>query len=219
MLRGEDLRQEAAGLGPQMSGDIPYALRPWEAEYRNPCESAEGHSRHGAAGGLTGIPTHLVPARVRLPAPGAVTLTWTSPQPVLPWASDTYCYAEVAGPVRSGAASALARHLSGRPRHERLTQAIPVTFASAYPALVNVLGGQGAYTHESAAAGRIAVWRLLRSMARLSGTSPADAVSEYVAGLNCLTWEEPSDDIWFLHVAVEHPATGTAWLVDGQDID
>jgi hypothetical protein len=47
----------------------------------------------------------------------------------------------------------------------------------------------------------------------------AGDVSKFVRRLNCLTWDLPSDDIWSLHPAVEHPASGVSWLVDGQDVD
>ncbi|WP_328397507.1 hypothetical protein OHS70_14585 [Streptomyces sp. NBC_00390] len=221
VLRGEDLARASGSLGPELFGDIPFALQTWEAEFWDVENSPMSYGRHGSAGGFDGIPVHDVTARVGLPLPdtGATALTWTAPPPLPSWATNSGSYAEVAGPLHCTAAQALARHLSGLPRHERLTQAVPVPFAAAYPGLLKALGGQGAYTSESMALGRIAVWRLLRRMARLPDDSPADTVSEHVAGLDCLTWELPGDDIWYFHLAADHPATGTSWLVDGQDFD
>ncbi|MFD9560985.1 hypothetical protein [Streptomyces sp. NPDC059994] len=61
-----------------------------------------------------------------------------------------------------------------------------------------------------------------RGFAGLAEAAPAADVSAFVAGLTCLTWELPSDEIWFLHLAVGHHHHGgrsTSWIVDGQDVD
>ncbi|MCX4818776.1 hypothetical protein OG883_02435 [Streptomyces sp. NBC_01142] len=221
VMRGEDLTNSAAELGTELLGDIPFALESWEAAFWNPQISPKSYNRHGSAGGLTGIPTHAVTDRIPLPLPDtdAPDIAWTAPEPGLPGAVDNPSYAAVAGPLRCTAAQAASRHFHCLPIHERPSQAVPVTFPVAYPTLLGVLGGQGAYTSESTALGRIAVWRLLRRMAELPDDCPAGAVSEYVDGLTCLTWTLTSDEIWYVHLAVEHTRTGTSWLIDGQDID
>lgn len=37
--------------------------------------------------------------------------------------------------------------------------------------------------------------------------------------MNCVVWQEPDDEIWYLHLAMEDPAQGTAWVLTGNDFD
>ncbi|MFD9483262.1 hypothetical protein ACFWBX_04540 [Streptomyces sp. NPDC059991] len=222
VLRGEDL-SPADGLDPAAYGGVPLSLAPWEAES---WDVAQHPSSPGRSSGATAIASLSAVGRDRRrrlpPATGGAVPVPTTPEPLVPGAP-TYCFAGISGPVRCGAEQAAARFLSGLPAGERPSYATPIPFAAAYPDLVLALGGSSAYgTVASTALGRIAVWRMLRGFAGLSEAAPAADVSAFVAGLTCLTWELPSDEIWFLHLAVGHHHHGgrsTSWIVDGQDVD
>ncbi|MGW4634660.1 hypothetical protein [Nocardia sp. NPDC004415] len=95
-------------------------------------------------------------------------------------------------------------------------EAAVVELADAYPALLNLLGGDGAFGRGSESAGRLRLWRLLHAMA---GSTDVDDINEFVARTRCMTWRDWSDDIWYLHLAIEDPAQGISWVLDGQDFD
>lgn len=84
-------------------------------------------------------------------------------------------------------------------------------FGAVYPALVQAGSGLPGL---GSAHGRLAVWRLLGAMTGASRPAVAE-VNALVARLRCLAWADPEDELWYLHVALEDPATGLAWAVSG----
>ncbi|WP_216899862.1 hypothetical protein [Nocardia alni] len=96
-------------------------------------------------------------------------------------------------------------------------QAAEVEFAEVYPALLTILGGAAAYGGAvSESLGRLRVWRLLSALA---GSATVEDIDGFVARIRCLTWSDPCDEIWYLHLAVEDPVRRVSWVLDGQDFD
>ncbi|MFD6391897.1 hypothetical protein [Nocardia sp. NPDC060259] len=120
--------------------------------------------------------------------------------------------------VRGTAEEAIAHQLTINDweQPEEPAQAAMVDFSEAYPALLCLLGGEGAFRRASESEGRLRLWRLLYLMA---GSTDVDDINDFVARIRCMTWRDWSDDIWYMHLAVEDPAQRTAWVLDGQDFD
>ncbi|MFC9963995.1 hypothetical protein ACFVH4_07090 [Nocardia ignorata] len=120
--------------------------------------------------------------------------------------------------VRGTAEEAIAHHLTINEweQPEEPAEAAVVDFSEAYPALVCLLGGERAYGRASESHGRLRLWRLLHSMA---GSTDIDDINDFVARIRCMTWRDWSDDIWYIHLAIEDPVQRTAWVLDGQDFD
>ncbi|GAA4871385.1 hypothetical protein [Kitasatospora terrestris] len=200
VLLGEDL---AHGVEPDPGG-VPYALEPWEAA----CREGVGPVREYLPGGGARLALRALPADreglgpVDLPRPGPLAPELAATRllgAMAPWAS-AVC-------VR-GAAQQAAAHLADT---DRVTGG-PLTFPAAYPALLQLAsGGPG----HGAAQGRLAVWRLLTAMTGETVLERAE-VEALVARLRCFTWCESDDELCYLHLAVEDPATGLAWAVSGQ---
>ncbi len=53
----------------------------------------------------------------------------------------------------------------------------------------------------------------------MSGSTEVDEINDFVARTHCMTWLDWSDDIWYIHLAIEDPTQRTAWVLDGQDFD
>ncbi|MFE9424913.1 hypothetical protein ACFYNO_18285 [Kitasatospora sp. NPDC006697] len=196
---------------------VPLRLRPWETAGWEPSGRVTVYGPDGRAA----TAHHSLPdsreglAPLRLPAP-ALPLT---------------------GPVRpaTAALAALCDWLDVRCARGTAAQAAallcpaarsgPVTggylpFAAVYPALVRAGSGAGAHRRSSGAArGRLAVWRALAAIADPGGRATAAEVDALVARMRCFTWCEPADEIWHLHLALEDPASGLAWVVSGCDYD
>ncbi|WP_278262204.1 hypothetical protein [Nocardia sp. AG03] len=98
----------------------------------------------------------------------------------------------------------------------RTAEAAVVDFSDAYSALLCLLGGEGAFGRASESQGRLRLWRLLHLM---SGSTEVDEINDFVARTHCMTWLDWSDDIWYIHLAIEDPTQRTAWVLDGQDFD
>ncbi|MGK4584193.1 hypothetical protein [Kitasatospora sp. HPMI-4] len=126
--------------------------------------------------------------------------------------------------------SAAGRPLGGdalggdRPHLRRVTGG-HIPFCAAYPALVQAASDSPAL---GAANGRLTLWRALSAMTggpRLpvpaAGPPGVDVpeVNALIARLRCFTWCEPADEVWYVHLAVEDPATGLAWAVSGAELD
>ncbi|MFC8454952.1 hypothetical protein [Kitasatospora sp. NPDC057223] len=90
-----------------------------------------------------------------------------------------------------------------------------VPFSAAYPVLVQA--GAGVRAH-GVARGRLLVWRALVAMTGSDGPDRAE-VNALVARLRCFTWCDPADEVRYLHVALEDPATGLSWAVSGDDVE
>lgn len=120
--------------------------------------------------------------------------------------------------VRGTAEEAIAHQLTINDweQPEVPAQAATVDFSDAYPALLSVLGGDGAFGRASESEGRLRLWRLLYSMA---GSTDLDDINDFVARVRCMTWRDLSDDIWYIHLAIEDPTQRTTWILDGQDFD
>lgn len=215
VLRGDDL-SAVAGLDPAVFAGVPFALQPWEAAHWDPRGGMmRGFSRQGEGGGLlTAFPYGDVrrpvplprpdgPPRDRAAAPGMLGSTWIEPFT-----------------VRATAWQAAAYAASLPPDPIAVPEGGEVEFAAAYPALLAAAAGEGAYSSvESEGLGRVAVWRALAAMGGFPEPLDPAAVAELVGRLRCVAWSHPSDEIWFVHVAVEDPAQGRSWVFDGQTFD
>ncbi|MEU9131100.1 hypothetical protein AB0D08_23860 [Kitasatospora sp. NPDC048540] len=199
VLLGEDLTADAE---PDPEG-VPLTLAGWEAAGRQEGGLVPEYLRDG---GALRVPAALPATReglgqVDLPAPGEPVrgLAATRLLAVLaPWATVS-C-------VRGTGRDAAARTAPpGRVNGGHLP------FAAAYPALVRV-GSE--HPAQGAADGRLALWRVLAAMT--GGPRPSRAeIDSLVARLRCFTWSEPADEVRYLHLTLEDPATGLAWAVSG----
>lgn len=198
-LLGEDL----AGCAEPDPEGVPLALRPWEeAGWEEAVRVRDYLPDGGARRALLALPADregLGPLDLPLSAgrvPGlAATRVLAS---LAPWLQ-AVC-------VRGTAPDAAAQLAPGR---RAVAGHLP--FAAAYPALVQAGSGSPAL---GSAHGRLAVWRALAAMAGTAGPSTAE-VDALVARLRCLTWADPEDELWYLHIALEDPATGLAWALSG----
>lgn len=218
-LLGEDLSH---GAEPDPEG-VPLRLEPWEAtgwgeaarvrEYL-PAGGARSElltlpaSREGL--GEVELPSLAEQSGGRRPDGPRVARVLEGLGALAPWAG-TAC---VRGPAPA-AAALLAR---GR----RVVGGY-LPFALAYPALVRAAAVGRA---QGCAHGRLGLWRALAAMAAMSRETAGNAehaeswvdrgeVNALVARMRCFTWQEPSAGLHHLHVALEDPAGGVAWVVSG----
>ncbi|MFJ1702832.1 hypothetical protein [Kitasatospora sp. NPDC088346] len=199
VLLGEDLSAEAE---PDPEG-VPLVLAAWEAAGRQ-----EGGlvPEYLGNGGALRVPPALPATReglgpVRLPGAGELVPGQAATRllaTLAPWA--TVSCVRGTGPDAAARTAPAGRVIGGH-----------LPFTAAYPALVRV-GSEHPST--GAAHGRLALWRVLAAM---TGTArPARAeIEALVARLRCFTWSEPADELRYLHLTLEDPATGLAWAVSG----
>ncbi|WP_431681647.1 hypothetical protein [Kitasatospora sp. KL5] len=198
-LLGDDL----AGCAEADPEGVPLVLQPWEeAGWEASCRVREYLPRGGARRALLALPASredLGP--LDLPFSGSEVHGQDATRllaGLAPWLQ-AVC-------VRGTAPDAAARLAPGRSAF-----AGHLPFAAAYPALVQAASGLPAL---GSAHGRLAVWRLLTAMTGARRPAPAE-VDALVGRLRCLTWADPRDELWHLHLALEDPATGLAWAVTG----
>ncbi|MEV8093001.1 hypothetical protein [Kitasatospora sp. NPDC085879] len=197
------LGEEVAGRAEPDPEGVPLTLAAWEqAGWEESVRVRDYLPAGGARRALFALPdTREDLGPLDLPAPGPRTpgpAATRSPAGLAPWLT-TVC-------VRGTAPDAAAQLAPGR---RVLAGHLP--FAAAYPALVQAASGaRGLGT----AHGRLAVWHLLAGMAGAARPVPAE-VDALVARLRCLAWSEPRDELWYLHLALEDPATGLAWALSG----
>ncbi|GAA2747833.1 hypothetical protein GCM10010440_45200 [Kitasatospora cinereorecta] len=198
-LLGENLAHDAE---PDEEG-VPLRLQVWEAagwdEPGRVREYLPGGGARLAVQALPALREGLGPVRLPEPGPPAPALAATRLLDGLaPWAR-AVC-------VRGQAPDAAARLAS-----ERQVIGGWLPFTAVYPALVQPAA---APADRGAAQGRLAVWRLLAAMTGERRVVAAE-VDALVARLRCFTWSEPDDELSYLHLALEDPATGLAWAVSG----
>ncbi|MFD5430729.1 hypothetical protein ACFWJ4_00925 [Kitasatospora sp. NPDC127067] len=231
-LLGEDLSHAAE---PDPEG-VPLRLEPWEAAgWGETARVREYLPGGGARSALLTLPASREGlGEVELPPvaqPGGrpagprVARALAGLGALAPWAQ-TAC---VRGQAPA-AAALLAR--------DRRVVGGYLPFALAYPALVRAaaVGRSRGCAH-----GRLGLWRALAAMAgadgqggqggqggagstdgaggtdgadRAGGTD-RDEVNALVARMRCFTWQEPSAGLHHLHIALEDPASGVAWVVSG----
>ncbi|MFF4382902.1 hypothetical protein [Kitasatospora sp. NPDC001547] len=210
-LLGEDL---SYGAEPDPEG-VPLRLEPWEAAgWDEGVRVREYLPGGGARSALLTLPAsreglgevELPPAARSDGRPGGprVTRALTGLGALAPWA-ETAC-------VRGQAPAAAA--LVAR---DRWVVGGYLPFALAYPALVRAAAVGRA---QGCAHGRLGLWRALAAMAGADGPEGAEGVDRgevnaLVARMRCFTWQEPSAGLHHLHVALEDPASGVAWVVSG----
>ncbi|WP_280714935.1 hypothetical protein [Kitasatospora sp. MAP5-34] len=209
-LLGEDLRH---GAEPDEEA-VPLALEPWEVAGWDERSRVREYLRTGGARrALLALPAGregLGP--VELPAPGRVVPSAsTGPGSQVPGLAATRllggfsAWAEAVC-VCGTAPDAAAQLASGR----QVTGGF-VPFAQAYPALVQAASDGPA---AGSAQGRLALWRVLVAM-----TGESRVVAREIEGLisrvRCFTWCDPADELRYLHLAVEDPASGLAWGLSG----
>ncbi|MFE7527906.1 hypothetical protein ACFU7Y_19650 [Kitasatospora sp. NPDC057542] len=213
-LLGEDLSHQAES-DPE---GVPLRLEPWEAAgWDEAARVREYLPGGGARSALLTLPASREGlGEVELPPAGRsggrpdgprVTRALAGLGALAPWA-ETAC-------VRGQAPAAAA--LMAR---DRRVVGGHLPFALAYPALVRAAS---VGRTQGCAHGRLGMWRALAAMAAMAGADGPDgtgrvdrgAVNALVARMRCFTWQEPSAGLHHLHVALEDPASGVAWVVSG----
>ncbi|MEV7180573.1 hypothetical protein [Kitasatospora sp. NPDC093679] len=197
------LGEEVAGRAEADPEGVPFALEPWEqAGWEEGVRVRDYLPAGGARRALFALPdTREDLVRLDLPAAGRPVAGFAGARlshTLAPWLT-AVC-------VQGTAPDAAARLAPGR---RVLAGHLP--FAAAYPALVQAASGT---PRLGTAHGRLAVWHLLAAMAGTARPVAAE-VNALVARLRCLAWSEPRDELWYLHLALEDPATGLAWAVSG----
>lgn len=202
VLLGEQLGH---GAEPDRDG-VPPALEPWELAGWEPAGRVRDYLRTGGArrplltlpAGREGLGPLVLPE----PATQVRELTATRLlAAAVPWAT--------ARCVRGSGPAAAARLATRR----QVTGGY-LPFGAVYPALVQAASDRPS---RGSAQGRIAIWRLLAAMTGEPGPGRVDPqeVNTLVARLRCFTWCEPADELRFVHLALEDPATGLAWSLSG----
>ncbi|MEU6583346.1 hypothetical protein [Nocardia sp. NPDC046763] len=221
-LRGEDLTrvdlrsEEPSDREPEEAGhwSVPLQLQPWESRHWDAVWLTRHHD-WGSQGPSSCFPLNDHPLPIPLSANVFDGLVGTV---------ESLGDYELSGWIRSvpivlgTAEQAIAHHLEvGGCGHSKSTvPAAVVEFANAYPSLVRVFGGAGAYGTVSESLGRLRVWRLLSVM--IGSTSVAE-INDLVDRTRCVAWQDPCDEIWYLHLALEDPLQGLTWVLDGQSFD
>ncbi|MFG2912042.1 hypothetical protein ACGF0D_03965 [Kitasatospora sp. NPDC048298] len=235
--RSESHRSEPCGSGPYGPEPdpegVPLRLEPWEASgWDEAARVREYLPGGGARSALLTLPASREGlGEVELPRAAESAGRPDGPRvaralaglgALVPWAA-TAC---VRGPAPA-AAALLAR--------DRRVVGGYLPFPLAYPALVRAaaVGREQGCAH-----GRLALWRALAAMAAMDGADRTDgadgvgtreraagtagtrgvdraAVNALVVRMRCFTWQEPSAGLHHLHVALEDPASGVAWVVSG----
>ncbi|MEU3568077.1 hypothetical protein AB0E96_06550 [Kitasatospora sp. NPDC036755] len=220
-LLGEDL---PFGAEPDPEG-VPMRLEPWEAAgWEEAGRVREYLPGGGARSALLTLPAsreglgevELPPVAPSVGRPDGprVVRALTGLGELAPWAA-TAC---VRGQAPA-AAALLAR--------DRRVVGGYLPFTLVYPALVRSAAVGRA---QGSAHGRLGLWRALAAMAGADGgpdgpESPEGPVgvggvergevNALVARMRCFTWQEPSAGLHHLHVALEDPASGVAWVLSG----
>ncbi|WP_354643188.1 hypothetical protein [Kitasatospora camelliae] len=212
VLLGEEL---GAGSEPDEEG-VPLALETWEEAGWEPAARVRAYLPGGGARrellalpadreGLA--PVELSPAPPAVPGLAATRLL----DALAPWAR-AVC---VRGTAPDAAARLIEDH--GRaggdpelPDEPRPTAGF-LPFGAVYPVLVQTASAAPAL---GTAQGRLAVWRLLAAMTGARRPSVPE-VTALVERARCFTWCEAEDELCYLHLAVEDPASGLAWAVSG----
>ncbi|MGW3231614.1 hypothetical protein [Kitasatospora sp. NPDC001095] len=227
-------RSESCGSGPYGPESdpegVPLRLEPWEASgWDEAARVREYLPGGGARSALLTLPAsreglgevELPPAEESAGRPDGprVTRALAGLGALAPWAAA----ACVRGPAPA-AAALLAR--------DRRVTGGYLPFPLAYPALVRAAA---VGRDQGCAHGRLALWRALAAMAAMDGADTAAGagtweraagtagtrgvdraeVNALVARMRCFTWQEPSAGLHHLHVALEDPASGVAWVVSG----
>ncbi|GAA2993312.1 hypothetical protein GCM10020229_02250 [Kitasatospora albolonga] len=202
VLLGEQLGH---GAEPDPEG-VPLAAEPWELAAGQPDALVREYlPAGGARRALLTLPAGLEGlGPVELPERGEQVLGLAATRllaAAVPWAT--------ARCVR-GVASAAAAQLTP----ERRVTGGHLPFGAVYPALVQAASDR---LWQGCAEGRLAVWRILAAMTgEEAGCALSVAeVNALVSRLRCFTWYEPDDELRFLHLALEDPATGLSWVLSG----
>lgn len=221
VLHGEDLRA-AADLDPQPL-DAPLCLLPWEAATWHSTLDIPEYDRTGSSGcTIWACPSQLadpkpLPVTTVRPAPHAAVALLDRLSP----ATQAYAFHGTAWEAASVVATDRARMPRGqRWQGLRGREGSQVRFADVYPSLVHLATGEGPYARRTGQAlGRTALWKALAAMADGTPAAGPDSVTALVERLHCVVWQEPDDEIWYLHLAMEDPAQGIAWVLTGNDFD
>ncbi|MGQ5262827.1 hypothetical protein ACTWLT_18975 [Micromonospora sp. ZYX-F-536] len=220
VLHGEDLRP--ADLDSQLLG-APLCLQPWEAAGWYSALDISEYDRTGSSGcTMWAFPSRLA-GPMPLPA-AAVRPAQHDAVPLLDGlssATQAYAFHGTAWEAASMVATDQARMPRGQRREGRRgREGSQVRFADVYSALVHLATGDGAYARRTGQAlGRTVLWRALGGMAEVAPATDPHSVTAFVERLNCVAWQEPDDEIWYLHLAMEDPEQGIAWVLTGNDFD
>ncbi|SCF25536.1 hypothetical protein GA0074696_3823 [Micromonospora purpureochromogenes] len=221
VLHGEDLRA-AIDLDSQLLG-APLCLHQWEAATWYSTLDIPEYDRTGMSGcTIWAYPNHLAD-----PMPLPTTTVRPAQNDAVPIldglssAAQAYAFHGTAWE----AASMVATDQATMPRGQRWQgrrghEGSQVLFADVYPSLVHLAAGERAYQRRTGQAlGRAALWKALAAMAGLTPPADPEIVTAFVERLHCVAWQEPDDEIWYLHLAMEDPEQGIAWVLTGNDFD
>ncbi|MFJ8582368.1 hypothetical protein [Micromonospora sp. NPDC093277] len=221
VLHGEDLC-DAIDLDAQLLG-APLCLQAWEAaNWRSTLDISE-YDRTGSSGcTIWAFPNHLAE-----PIPLPTTTVRSAQHDAVPLldglssATKAYAFHGTAWEAASMVATDQARMPRGQQRQGRWgREGSQVRFADTYSSLVHLATGGGAYARRTGQAiGRTALWKALAAMAETTPTADPHSVTAFVERLLCVAWQEPDDEIWYLHLAMEDPEQGIAWVLTGNDFD
>ncbi|MFD9129379.1 hypothetical protein [Kitasatospora sp. NPDC059571] len=197
------LGDELGGRADPDPEGVPLLLQPWEqAGWEERSRVRDYLPGGGARRALLAQPaTREGLGRLELPGHG------TS----VPGLTATRLLGDLAPWLRAVCVRGTAPDAAARFAEEAEPTAGYLPFGAVYPALVQAASGEPAL---GSADGRLALWRALTAMTGEPRPGPAD-VNALVARLRCLTWCEPQDELWYLHLALEDPATGLAWAISG----
>ncbi|GGO18502.1 DUF6183 family protein [Micromonospora parathelypteridis] len=221
VLHGEDLRA-ATDLDPQLLG-APLCLERWEGANWHSTLDISDYDRTGSVGCTNWAwPSHLAD-----PMPLPTTTARSAQHDAVPFldelspATQAYAFHGTAWEAASMVATDQARMPRGqRWQGLRGREGSPVPFADVYSSLVHLATGDGPYARRTGQAlGRTALWRALAAMAGVTPAADPHSVTALVERLHCVTWQEPDDEIWYLHLAMEDPEQGIAWVLTGNDFD
>ncbi len=205
-LRGDDVPDEAGGAG----AEVPLRPLAWEPDYAAATYRSDG---------------------VDMPGPDLPELEWIDLPEAAPLVEDTDACDALLGVVRpwlddsSGRGEALAVEGTAEqairalgPHRVRLAG---VDTATALQLMAFAGASGGAFgRRRGTPAGRTAGWWALATLAGLDDDWPVDG-DELGAALQRLRWVvwDPGDQIggWALHLAVEDPEIGMAWVVSAVD--
>ncbi|MER7444470.1 hypothetical protein [Micromonospora avicenniae] len=221
VLHGEDLGA-ATDLDPQLL-DAPLRPQPWEAANWSSTLDISEYDRTGSSGTtIWAYPNHLAN-----PMPLPTTTVRPAQHAAVPLldgmssATQANAFHATAWEAASMVATDQARMPRGqRWQSQRGREGSQVRFADIYPNLVHLATGEGAYTRRTGQAlGRTALWKALAAMAGVTPAADPHCITAFVERLHCVAWQEPDDEIWYLHLAMEDPEQGIAWVLTGNDFD
>lgn len=191
--------------------ELPLELAAWEPDY--PLADYQPSEAH--------FPTPTLPAGAVVDLPGAPSVRLEEPEIrraladlATAWTTESNGRAEATGVAGTAEDALAALGL----RRARMTE-IGLDHAMAWMAWTGASGGAHG-RRRGMAAGRFAAWWALVALVGLLDLwpVPADELEAAAAGLHFFLWDASEPDTgWALHLAVEDPDQGVAWVLTATD--